>query len=828
MASRQSDKIKIETRKTKQLIERFSHSKKVNDIQKKKPLDISQNKTNCEVNKKNTNDIIKNSKKKNLFNLKNIEIDSKFNDSNAFNKETFIPNSIKKISNLQLKEYTINEILKEKEKKYVHNLKKKSSLDTITKAKIVGKNNKKSTNNISDKLNINNSRKSAKKLDKIKNSNNLFFKEQKSLSYLKEDKNNTCNINKKKLQLNNKEGANTHRGIFSKEPIKNSQENIGKLGNHLKNMENSKKNFKEVNKSYDTINDKNAYSNDISKAIYNNKKNHSNTTFANNSYDYDNGKEKITKNSISFEKIIKYNDEQLKKKFYKRKDNNQISITNSFPENYQGNISVKYNKNNVNNNNVNNKYNNRSTNSNSIKNNKNINYDDNNNINDSNHIKNSISNNINGNIISSNDMNSSKKINDLEENKWIEIEKTYHFWDALKNNFKNVFLIKSEDNKGKNEGNIKINENNIYENKEEKNAMILKMGKKKGNYKNNFPLSIDSYVRCLNFLSVDRILECELLNKLTSYVINNRINVFTHIKKLHLDEKWSNLPIYKRQFYLHQMKNVKHIKTSEKIYSGNGMYIHEVAALIFQNVDNLKTLELLSPEYFMNDCTPRHEPFALCPSVFEKLEKLTIIGCQTLEWLHIFRNCSFPLLKKFEVCYYPLHHDHWFWEFIFDFTTLGLQGLYKMLYTMENLQKLVIGFDVLFDNIEGDLYNPIDSHRNILQEYNIISNSSQPYNNTYIPPANGHPSRKYKSYRGRLCEEDFSDIFTIAYYISGKCGKLKRIMIKYRNSYDYYDDEIERDESINEFFSKAANTASAYYNYVLNWFRTPDERIPRD
>ncbi|CAA9989402.1 conserved Plasmodium protein, unknown function [Plasmodium knowlesi strain H] len=422
----------------------------------------------------------------------------------------------------------------------------------------------------------------------------------------------------------------------------------------------------------------------------------------------------------------------------------------------------------------------------------------------------------------------------LDEGEWIEIEEPLNFWDALKNNFKNVFLVKSEGEKPT--GGESVLESIAGVEKETEPANSVNqiqefavsagpVGLAEGNpphfaQSRQFPLSPDVYVKCLNYLTVDKILECELLNKLSSYVINNRVNVFTHVKKLTLDEKWSHIPIYKRQFYLHQMKNIKHMYTSEKIYSGNGMYIHEVAAIIFQNVSNLKTLELLSPEYCMNDNTPRHEPFALSPSVFSKLEKLTIIGCQTLEWLHILRNCSFPLLKKLEVCYYPLHHDHWVWKFIFDFTLLGLQGLFKILYTMENLQKLSIGFDVLFDNIEGYLYNPLESHRNALQEFNFVTNNQRYTNALSAPPANGNPSRKFRSYRGRICEEDFSDIFTIAYYISGKCGKLKRIMIKYRDSYDNYEDELDNEETLNEFISEATNTASSYYNYVINWFRS--------
>lgn len=408
------------------------------------------------------------------------------------------------------------------------------------------------------------------------------------------------------------------------------------------------------------------------------------------------------------------------------------------------------------------------------------------------------------------------------EESWIEVGESSILWDSLKNNFKNIFSTEEE---------MKCEEHSInsvveptVEEIEKVTQEISELEIKRKKYpKGHFPIAIDCYVKCLNFLSVEKILECELINKITSEVINNRINVFTHIQKLNLDEKWATLSVYKRQYYLHQMKNLKYIKAFEKIFSGNGIYIHEVAAIIFQNVSNLRTLELLSPEYYMDDNTPRHEPFAFAPRCFEKLEKLTIIGCQTMEWLHIFRNCSFPMLKKFEVCYYPLHHDHWYWEFIFDFTILGLQGFFKMLYTMISLQKIVVGFDVLFDNADGDIYNPPGSLRNTLDPYSIIDNGYQQYMSGTVPPANGYPSRKFKSYRGKLCEEDFSDIFSLIYFISGKYGKLKRIMIKYRNSHEFHEDENERDETINEFLSGAANTASVCYNYVRNWFGSVDQ-----
>lgn len=420
--------------------------------------------------------------------------------------------------------------------------------------------------------------------------------------------------------------------------------------------------------------------------------------------------------------------------------------------------------------------------------------------------------------------------------KWIEIGEATVFWDSLKSNLKNTFFLKPEkdmlESGEKKETPKMINNINEFSRRKQifrRNVKPLPKPKiettivqtKKRNTK--FPLSVDTYVRCLNYLTADEILECELVNKLTSEIINNQPLVFKYVKNLSLTEKWAKLPIFKRQYYLHQMKKIRHLKVSDKSFPLNGMYTHEVAALVFQNAVALKSLELLSPEFHKDDGTPAHEPFAFSACDFQKLEKLTIIGCQTLEWLHIFRNCSFPMLKKFEVCYYPLSSDKHYWENKFDFTILGIQGLYKVIYTMKNLYKISIGFDVLFDNADGEIINPTESQRSALEPYTAIRNTNNHFNHTGVPPAYGYPSRKYQSYRGKLCEEDYSDIFSIAYYVAGKYGKLKRIMIKYKNSYEYTENENETTETINEFVTGAANTASVCYNYVVNWFRSPNE-----
>lgn len=417
---------------------------------------------------------------------------------------------------------------------------------------------------------------------------------------------------------------------------------------------------------------------------------------------------------------------------------------------------------------------------------------------------------------------------------WIEIEEVSLFWDSLKANLKNVFQINIKRNINEVETDDILKTKDVMEhasqkyiinenNKMKQEVDVVKTLMKKNN--NTFPLSIDTLLRCLQFLSADKILECEVLNKLTSKVINTRSAVFKYVKSVTLNEKWAQLPIFKRQYYLRQMERVRQLKISDKAFFGNGMYIHEAAALIFQNAPHLKSLEILSPEIHSSDNAPRHDPFAFSACCFKKLEKLTIIGCQTLEWLHIFRNASFPSLKKFEVCYYPVAIDNKYWEHNFDFTILGVQGLYKLLYTMENLQRVTIGFDVLFDKVDAEVEYPVRSRRNLAESYNIVRTEavSVMSGNTIVPPAHGYPSRRFKSYRGRLCEEDYSDIFSITYFIAGKYGKLKRIMIKYRNSYEITEDENEAADSINEFVTGAANTASVCYNYVINWFRSPRE-----
>lgn len=416
---------------------------------------------------------------------------------------------------------------------------------------------------------------------------------------------------------------------------------------------------------------------------------------------------------------------------------------------------------------------------------------------------------------------------------WIEIGEVSLFWDSLKANFKNAFQRngKNETNALEKEDKLKTedfmehaSQKHINGNDEMKQELeAVKTLMKKNN--NIFPLSTDTLVRCLQFLSADKILECEVLNKLTRKVINTRSAVFKYVKSVTLNEKWAQLPIFRRQYYLRQMKRVRQLKISDKAFFGNGMYIHEAAALIFQNAPHLKSLEILSPEIHSSDNAPRHDPFAFSACCFKKLEKLTIIGCQTLEWLHIFRNASFPSLKKFEVCYYPVAIDNNYWEHNFDFTILGVQGLYKLLYTMESLQRVTIGFDVLFDKVDAETEYPIGSRRNLAESYNIVRTEavSVMSGTTIVPPAHGYPSRRFKSYRGRLCEEDYSDIFSITYFIAGKYGTLKRIMIKYRNSYEIAEDENETADSINEFVTGAANTASVCYNYVINWFRSPRE-----
>ncbi|SPJ13094.1 conserved Plasmodium protein, unknown function [Plasmodium sp. DRC-Itaito] len=845
-----------------------------------------------------------------------------------------------------------------KEENTIENIKEK----IIKKCRIDDINNIKNSNSSGDNreeknilkyLNINCSKQKSNEIKKEKKSSKLMNQ------YITRAANMSPNekinyyinreVNKKMNKLNDIENVSCSSYKCLNEQINDrKKEDTEKLTNYCNETNGlNGKTFKHCNKFYKELNDDNKSLNNINSCSSDiKKKNEENNNIDDNSHVHIKEMGNV-KSNYSFKKIIEYNDEQLKKIIYKNKEDdtnlkghqNSDKCCDKYLEtfyNMENQDLYKNSKcNNLKNNNINIDIN--------IHMNSSINFNCNS------YKKNSIQiNEVDDSMPPSehntlcydeerknkhfneddSENNNIMKNKSFDDKEWVEINESHNFWDSLKNNLRNVFLIKMEDdNNIKEDDEVKVNDDatkkdktsenvlcgldednkmscqtksvdknnksvdnnnksddnnnksvdnnnkrvennknvydnnnkrvennkNVYDNNNkrvENNKNVYDNNNKrvennKNVYDNNkrinlnrlscddesFPFPVDVYVKCLNFLKLENILKCELLNKKSCDVINNRVGVFTYIRKLNLDEKWSSIPIYKRQFYLHQMRNIRHLNTSEKIYVENGMYIHEVAAIIYQNLSSLKTIELLSPEYFMNDNTPRHEPFSLYPSVFERLEKLTIIGCQTLEWLHIFRNCSFPLLKKFEVCYYPLHHDHWYWNFVFDFTQLGLQGLYKILYTMENLHKLIIGFDVWFDNLEGHIYNPLESHRNELQEYRIINNNrNDRYNNISslsIPPANGYPSRIFKSYRGKLCEEDFSDIFTIAYYMSGKFGKLTRIMIKYRDSYEYYDDQIGKDEIVNELISEASNTASTYYNYILNWFRSADEIVPR-
>ncbi|EUR62099.1 hypothetical protein PFBG_05814 [Plasmodium falciparum 7G8] len=826
-----------------------------------------------------------------------------------------------------------------KEENTIENIKekiiRKCKIDDINNIKNSNSSgNKKEEKNILKYFNINCSKQKSNEIKKKEKKKSSKLRNQYITPDVSMSSNEKINyyinkeVNKKMNKLNDIENVSCSSYKCFNEQINDKKKEDTEILTNCCNETNvlNGKNVKDCNKLCNKVNDDNQSLNNTNPCNYDIKKNNvENNNMYDNSYVHIKEMGNV-KSNYSLKKIIEYNDEQLKNIFNKNKEDD----TDSKGQHNSDNCCDKYLETFYN---MENQDLCKNSKCNNLKNH-NINIDINIHMNSSINVN---CNSYNKNSIKINEVDDSMppsehntlcydeerkkhrfKENDSENNnitkkksfdekEWVQINESYNFWDSLKNNLRNVFLIKkmeddsnikkddevkmnddetkkdksrenvlcglekdnkmrsqtksvSNNNKSVDNNNNKCVENNNYQcvdknnnkcvdnnnnecvdnnnNKSVENNNNQCVDNNKNVYNNrascderSFPFPVDVYVKCLHFLKLETILKCELLNKMSCDIINNRVGVFTYIRKLNLDEKWSSIPIYKRQFYLHQMRNIRHLTTSEKIYVENGMYIHEVAAIIYQNLSSLKTIELLSPEYFMNDNTPRHEPFSLYPSVFEKLEKLTIIGCQTLEWLHIFRNCSFPLLKKFEVCYYPLHHDHWYWNFVFDFTQLGLQGLYKILYTMENLQKLIIGFDVWFDNLEGHIYNPLESHRNELQEYRIINNNrNERYNNISslsIPPANGYPSRIFKSYRGKLCEEDYSDIFTIAYYMSGKCGKLTRIMIKYRDSYEYYDDEIGKDEVVNELISEASNTASTYYNYVLNWFRSADEIVPR-
>lgn len=329
-----------------------------------------------------------------------------------------------------------------------------------------------------------------------------------------------------------------------------------------------------------------------------------------------------------------------------------------------------------------------------------------------------------------------------------------------------------------------------------------------------FPLHPDCLTRCFSFLTFDDIMKAQIVCKYFQSVIQHVLGTFNHCKSLVLNSKWARLPPKKREFYLRQMTQLRRLKVLAEAFMNKGMSIHEVASLVAQNVKTLRSLQLLSPESLLMDSTLKHEPFAFVPLNFPCLMNLSLAGCQVLEWLHIFGNCDFSSLERFEVCHYPLPHDHWSWNISHDFTKQGVAGLHKMLDTMCSLERLTVGFDIWFDS--SPKIPPADAFIN-RRECSLFNNdnNSQKQNDEEllddIPPVGGFT--QYRSYRGKLSEEDFGDIFTIALVRSETSRNLKRVIMKYRIDETNVGDS-EQLNPVFDFFEAAASFCGRYVSDV--------------
>lgn len=351
--------------------------------------------------------------------------------------------------------------------------------------------------------------------------------------------------------------------------------------------------------------------------------------------------------------------------------------------------------------------------------------------------------------------------------------------------------------------------------------------------KDMFPLPSDCLIRLLCFLTFDEIMKTQILCKYFRTTVRSVFGTFGSCKTLVINGKWSKLPPQEREFYMRQMSELRYLTVCAEAFMNNGMTIHEVSSLVAQNVRTLRSLQLFSPENPMKDSTLKHEPFEFVPLQFPRLTKLSMAGCQVLEWLHILGNCDFLSVERFEVSYYPLPHDHWSWTVAHDFTKQGIQGLHKILDTMSSLERLTVGFDLWFES--SALVAPpaaftsrreppvllfnFDENENgeILDLLNqpdgqILPSVNSDEETINLPPVGGYG--QLQSYRGRLSEEDYSDIFSIALVRGGGTGSLKRVVMKYRMN----ETKVSDSEQLNpvvDFFEAAGSFIARYINDVI-------------
>lgn len=166
----------------------------------------------------------------------------------------------------------------------------------------------------------------------------------------------------------------------------------------------------------------------------------------------------------------------------------------------------------------------------------------------------------------------------------------------------------------------------------------------------------------LRFLSSEEVLVVGRVCRVLREAVHELPGAFASARHLGVDKTWVALGRLRRQRAFLQMRQLHHLRISPEAFGDGGVSLMEVAALVARNAWTLKSISLASPDTPLKDYTPSHTPFAFRPLSFSRLLRLTIAGCQAFEWLHIFCNCAFPQLERFELVHYPLPPEHWSWK----------------------------------------------------------------------------------------------------------------------------------------------------------------------
>lgn len=164
------------------------------------------------------------------------------------------------------------------------------------------------------------------------------------------------------------------------------------------------------------------------------------------------------------------------------------------------------------------------------------------------------------------------------------------------------------------------------------------------------------------FLSSEDILLVGRVCRVLREAVHEIPGAFASTRHLAVDRTWVALGRLRRQRAFLQMRQLHHLRISPDVFGDGGVSLMEVAALVARNSWTLKSIFLASPDTPLKDYTPSHAPFAFRPLSFGRLLRFTIAGCQAFEWLHIFCNCAFPQLERFELVHYPLPPEHWSWK----------------------------------------------------------------------------------------------------------------------------------------------------------------------